>query len=74
MEKMRKILECVPEEQFDWAPHVKSFTLGKLVNHIAVIPGFTAMIVNGQGKRTGEAKSKKTQAFCFKERRECFQR
>jgi uncharacterized damage-inducible protein DinB len=58
MEKTRKILECVPEEQFEWAPHIKSFTLGKLVNHIAVIPGFAAMIVNGQGKRTGEARSK----------------
>jgi uncharacterized damage-inducible protein DinB len=58
MAKTRKILECVPEERFDWAPHAKSFTLGKLVNHIAVIPGFAAMIVHGQGKRTSEAKSK----------------
>jgi len=58
MASSRRMLECVPQEKLDWAPHSKSSTLGKLVNHLAVIPGFAAMIVDGQGKRPAEAKSK----------------
>lgn len=52
------MLECLPEEKFDWAPHSESFTLGKLANHLAVMPAFAAMIVHGQGRRPAEAKSK----------------
>ena len=58
MANTRTMLECVPQEKLDWAPHRKSSTLGKLANHLAVIPGFAAMIVHGQGKRPAEAKSK----------------
>lgn len=56
MAKTRRMLECVPEEKFEWAPHSKSFTLGKLANHLAVMPPFAAMIVHGQGRRPAEAK------------------
>lgn len=35
----RRILERVPEERLDWAPHAKSMTLGQLAMHIASIPG-----------------------------------
>ena len=48
----------MPEEQFAWAPHRKSSTLGKLANHLAVMPAFVAMIVYGKGKRPVEAQSK----------------
>jgi uncharacterized damage-inducible protein DinB len=58
MANTRRMLECVPEEKFDWAPHSKSSTLGKLANHLAVMPAFAAMIVHGQGRRPAEAKSK----------------
>ena len=58
MAKTRRMLECVPEEKFEWAPHSKSFTLGKLANHLALMPAFAAMIVHGQGRRPAEAKSK----------------
>lgn len=54
----RKMLECVPEDRFDWAPHIKSSTLGKLASHLAVIPAFAAMIVHGHGGRPTEVKSK----------------
>ena len=36
----RKFLERVPEDKYDWAPHAKSMTLGKLANHIATLPGW----------------------------------
>jgi uncharacterized damage-inducible protein DinB len=58
MANTRRMLECVPEEKFDWAPHSKSPTLGKLASHLAIIPAFAAMIVRGQGKRPTEAKSR----------------
>ncbi len=31
----RKTLERVPLERYDWAPHPKSFSLGRLANHLA---------------------------------------
>ena len=34
----RKLLERVPEGQFDWKPHEKSMTLGQLAQHVATIP------------------------------------
>jgi len=37
----RKILERLPDEHFDWQPHAKSFTLGKLATHLATMPGWT---------------------------------
>jgi uncharacterized damage-inducible protein DinB len=40
----RKTLDRLPNGKFDYAPHEKSMTLGKLANHIAEIPtwiGFT---------------------------------
>src|SRR6266511_501365 len=35
----RKMLERVPEEKFDWKPHEKSMTLGRLAGHVAELPG-----------------------------------
>jgi uncharacterized damage-inducible protein DinB len=34
----RKLLERVPEDQFDWKPHQKSMALGELAQHVATIP------------------------------------
>jgi len=36
----RRVLERVPADKFDWAPHQKSMTLGKLAMHVASAPGF----------------------------------
>lgn len=36
----RQALARVPDSQFDYQPHVKSFTLGQLANHLATIPGY----------------------------------
>jgi uncharacterized damage-inducible protein DinB len=34
----RKLLERVPDGQFDWKPHQKSRSLGELAQHVATIP------------------------------------
>jgi len=38
----RKTLERVPEDKWDWKPHTKSGTMGWLVNHVAMMPGWAA--------------------------------
>ena len=34
----RRLLERVPEAEFEWKPHPKSMTLGQLAGHVANIP------------------------------------
>ena len=41
----KKILERVPEEKFNWKPHEKSMTLGRLATHVAELPGFLTSIL-----------------------------
>lgn len=38
MSGTRRVLERVPLERYDWAPHAKSFSLGRLANHLAGLP------------------------------------
>lgn len=42
MENTRKILERVPENQWNWKPHEKSGTVGWLAGHVATLPGWAA--------------------------------
>lgn len=42
MSGVRKTLERLPDDKMDWQPHQKSMKLGRLANHIADIPGWTA--------------------------------
>jgi uncharacterized damage-inducible protein DinB len=41
----KRILEKVPEGKFDWKPHEKSMTLGRLTSHVAELPGFLNSIL-----------------------------
>jgi len=41
----RRVLERVPEAEFAWKPHDKSFNLGQLAGHVANIPHWVAAIV-----------------------------
>jgi uncharacterized damage-inducible protein DinB len=34
----RRVLERVPDEHWDWKPHEKSMTLGRLAGHLAELP------------------------------------
>lgn len=58
----RRVLERVPDDRFDWKPHPKSMTLGRLASHLAELPvwGEGTMVVTeldimpvGQPKQTG---------------------
>jgi len=41
MKSTRKLLECVPDGKFDYQPHAKSMTLGRLATHVAEVPSWT---------------------------------
>lgn len=42
-ETTRKMLARVPDDQFDYKPHVKSMDMKRLVTHIADLPGWIHM-------------------------------
>jgi uncharacterized damage-inducible protein DinB len=41
----RKLLERVPDDQFDWQPHAKSMTLGRLAGHLAELAQWVAATI-----------------------------
>jgi uncharacterized damage-inducible protein DinB len=41
----KRMLERVPDGKFDWKPHEKSMTLGRLASHVAELPGFLHSIL-----------------------------
>jgi uncharacterized damage-inducible protein DinB len=41
MKNTRKLLELVPDDKFDYQPHPKSMTLGRLATHVAEMPSWT---------------------------------
>jgi len=43
MKNTRKILACVPDGKFDFQPHPKSMTLGRLATHVAELPSWATM-------------------------------
>jgi len=42
MKSTRKMLERLPEDKFDYKPHEKSMTLGRLASHVAELPNWAA--------------------------------
>jgi uncharacterized damage-inducible protein DinB len=44
----RKVLEAVPEDRFDWKPHEKSMSLGRLAGHIAELPSIVHGVMEPQ--------------------------
>jgi uncharacterized damage-inducible protein DinB len=47
MGNTRKVLERVPEDKFAWKPHAKSFSMGALAQHVATIPMWGTMTLEG---------------------------
>jgi uncharacterized damage-inducible protein DinB len=41
----RKLLECMPEGKYDYKPHEKSMTLGRLAGHVAEIPSYATATI-----------------------------
>jgi uncharacterized damage-inducible protein DinB len=46
MKNTRKILECVPDGKFDYRPHPKSMTLGRLSTHVAEVPSWATFTLD----------------------------
>jgi uncharacterized damage-inducible protein DinB len=46
MKNTRRLLECVPDGKFDFQPHPKSMTLGRLATHVAELPGWTGFTLD----------------------------
>src|ERR1700743_2439845 len=42
----RKMLNRIPNDQYDWQPHPKSMTIRQLANHIAVLPSWITIAIN----------------------------
>ena len=42
----RKMLSRIPDDKYDWQPHVKSMTIRQLATHIAELPGWVTMVLN----------------------------
>jgi uncharacterized damage-inducible protein DinB/DNA-binding transcriptional MerR regulator len=64
----RKLLDRLPEEKFTWKPHEKSFTLGKLANHMARFPLAMAFIVNPPASMPTDPASKAELVDAFDKR------
>lgn len=46
MANMRKTLERVPEDKFDWKPHEKSTVMGGLATHLSNLPTWAIYTIN----------------------------
>ncbi len=44
--KTRKMLEIVPDDQYDWKPHVKSMSVRSLATHIAELPTWIPLAID----------------------------
>ena len=63
----RKMIERIPSDKFEWRPHEKSMTIGRIATHIADIPiwfkriitadefDFATSVINRETKETTEA-------------------
>ncbi|MBA2250403.1 MAG: DinB family protein [Chitinophagaceae bacterium] len=45
-EATKKILQSVPDEQWNWKPHDKSYSIGALATHIADIYGWSDIMIH----------------------------
>ena len=46
MSNTRKTLERVPDDNFSWKPHEKSFPMGALATHLANLPSWTNVTID----------------------------
>ena len=66
----RKSLERTPDGKFDWQPHKKSMTLGRLASHLAEIPGRVVDALTTDSFDVAPAGGPKPQAANFSTRAE----
>jgi len=46
MKNTRRLLDRVPDGNFDYKPHTKSMTLGRLATHVAEVPSWTSFTLD----------------------------
>ena len=46
---IRKMLQRIPDDKFDWQPHQKSMTIRQLATHIANLPTWVTMALTTDG-------------------------
>jgi uncharacterized damage-inducible protein DinB len=46
MESTRRVLTAAPFDRFDWKPHTKSMSLGRLAGHLAEMPEWGSSVLN----------------------------
>jgi uncharacterized damage-inducible protein DinB len=71
MTTTRKLLERVPDDKFEWQPHPKSMSLGRLSTHLATIPWWGEVTLNQTEIDVG-GNAQGTQAASRKELLETF--
>jgi uncharacterized damage-inducible protein DinB len=70
MATARKLVERVPEEKFDWAPHPKSMKMGRLAGHIAELPGWGVAILTQDSMDIAPPGGPQSEAFVPKTKTE----
>jgi uncharacterized damage-inducible protein DinB len=58
MKKTRTLLERVPADKKDFAPHTKSMTMGRLAPHVAELSGFGLTVLTTPGLDFGDGSYK----------------
>lgn len=53
MTRTAAVLDAVPSGELSWAPHPRSFTLGRLAMHVAALPGWMAAFTSRDGYDMG---------------------
>ena len=61
IKKTRTMLERVPADKKDFAPHPKSMPLGKLAPHVAELAGFGTMVLSTPGVDFSKDRSKRVE-------------
>lgn len=70
MASTRKVLECLPDDKFDWKPHPKSNTIGWNSNHLVEIPGWIEGILTQTTWDIAPAGGERYQSPTLKTRKE----
>jgi len=58
----RRTLERIPEDKPEWAPHAKSFKMGKLAMHCATMPLFGSYLIEDDGMDLADPNPKRKHA------------
>lgn len=70
----KKMLEKVPADKFDWKPHGRSMTLGRLAAHVANIPNWMTIALTSDEFDFSKGTYKETTAASEAELMDIFQR